>query len=389
MITVTRKIQLNFDVDDKSELKSLYEKIFKWQRIVHRAANWITNHQYIHDNVKDYFYFTDEVKKKLANIEKDENGILTTSKDNTTYQVLSRNFKGECPMGMLSGLNSVICKKYAKENLDVKNGKKTLASFRDNIPMPIRSADMSNFKKIEEGDDAGNFSFFVYGVSFKTYFGRDLSGNAIMFEKAVSGEYKLCDSAIQLEKRGGKWRIFLLASISFDKQDVKFIPNKVAVCRLSIDYPIVVLEKKDAFYNIGTAEEFLHRRIAIKGALSRLQKACRYNNGGKGREKKMQAIERFKKAENDYVDSRMHLYSKMLIDYCIKRSIGKIVLDNYKDVVEETHQDTEESKFLLASWSYFSLAEKIKYKAAKFGIEVELVKEEKPKKGKQKKEAEA
>ncbi len=373
-VVITRKVQISFDVP-KSELKDCYTKIFGWQRIVHKAANWIVSHQYLIENVKDFFYLTDEVKVKLANIEKDEDGILTTSKDNTTYQLLSKAFKGECPMGMLSGLNTAVCKKYKSDAFKIKKGEISVPTYRDNIPMPIRSADISQWK----ATDDDNFSFFVYGIPFKTYFGKDLSGNKEIFERAiVETEYKFCDSSIKMEKHGGKWKMFLLAVFSFDKQVIKVDPEKVASCRLSMQYPIVVTEKKDKFWNIGTAEEFLHRRMAIKGGLQRLQKACKYNNGGKGREKKMEAIERFKKVEDNYINSRMHLYSRQLVDYCIKRGIGKIVLENYKEVVDETHEETEKAKFLLQSWSYYSLSEKIKYKAAKVGIETELVgKEEK------------
>lgn len=372
-IVITRKVQVNIDVE-KSQLKESFAKIFSWQKIVHKAANWIITHQHLQENIKDLFYLTDNVKVKLANIEKDEDGILTTSKDNTTYRVLSEAFKGECPMGMLSGLNTLVCKKYKTDAFEVKIGKKSLATYRSDIPMPIRAADISNWKKSEED---GNYTFFVYGLPFKTYFGKDLSHNEEIFDRAlVSGDYKLCDSSLVLEKKGKKIKMFLLTVFSFDKEKIKLSQKKVATCRLSLNYPIVILEKKDKFFHIGTAEEYLHRRLAIKGALTRVQKSSKYNKGGKGRDIKMQATDRFKKTEDNYINSRMHLYSRMLIDYCIKRGIGKIVLDNYEEVVEQTHDGTEKGKFLLASWSYYNLADKIKYKAAKVGIIVEVVGEE-------------
>lgn len=367
-ITITRKVQINFDVE-KSMLKDCYDKVFSWQKIVHKAANWIITHQYLQENIRDFHYLVEGEKVKLANMSKDENGILTTSRDNTTYQLLSKHFKGECPMGMLSGLNTVICKKYKLDAFDIKKGEISLASFKRNIPMPVRAADISLWKKEQDG----NFSFFVYGQPFKTYFGKDLSDNESIFDRAlITGEYKICDSAIQLEKHGGKYKMFLLTVVSFDKQEILLSPDKEARCRLSLNYPIVIVEKKDKFYHIGTAEEYLHRRLAIKAALSRQQKACKYNNGGNGRTTKLQAINRYKKLEDKYVNSRMHLYSKLLIDYCIKRGIGRIVLENYNEVVEKTHEEGEQAKFLLASWSYYNLSEKIKYKAAKFGIIVDL-----------------
>lgn len=367
MIVITRKIQVLFDVPD-TEIKQCYEKVFGWQRIVHRAANWIATHQHLQENIKELFYLSDGVKVKLADMGKDEDGILTTSRDNTTYQLLSKHFKGEAPMGMLSSLNILIAKTYKKESNDVRFGLKSLRTYRNNIPMPVPAAGMRNWNKMEDG----NYSFFMYGLQLKTRFGKDLSGNEVIMDRALCAnpEYKLCDSSLALEKKGGKWKMFLLAVFSFEKQEVGVDPGKQAVCKLGIDYPIVIAEKKDRMYTIGTAEEFLHRRLAIQGALHRLQKACRYNNGGKGRKKKLEAIERFKKLERDYVDSRVHLYSRMLVEYCIKKGIGTIVLSNYSEAEEETKEETDKGKFLLSNWSYFNLSGKIEYKAAKYGIVV-------------------
>ena len=369
MPTITRRVKIDFNVENKEQLKDCYKKIFSWQKIVHKAANYIATQFYIQDQIKDLFYLTDEIKIKLANIQKDPEGIFTTSRDNTTYQLLSKKFKGECPMGMLSGLNTIIAKTYKKESSEICKGEKSLRTYRDTVPMPIRSADTSNWKKQEDG----NYTFFVYGTSFKTYFGRDLSGNELMFDRAISGDYKLCDSSIQLIKDSitKKWKMFYLAVFSFEKQEIKLDKNKVANCFLHIDYPIIIKEKEDKFYYIGKKEEYLHGRLAIKNALRRVQINSAYNQGGKGRKKKLRPMDYFLKAEINYVDNKMHNYSRKLIDYCIKHGIGKIVLTNFTDTQQETHKETEESKYLLSSWSYFNIADKIKYKAGVVGIEVE------------------
>ena len=194
-----------------------------------------------------------------------------------------------------------------------------------------------------------------------------------MFDRAISGDYKLCDSSIQLIKDSitKKWKMFYLAVFSFEKQEIKLDKNKVANCFLHIDYPIIIKEKKDDFYYIGKKEEYLHGRLAIKNALRRVQINSAHNHGGKGRKKKLRPIDYFKKAEINYVDNKMHNYSRKLIDYCIKHGIGKIVLKNFTEAQQETHKETEESKYLLSSWSYFNISDKIKYKAGVVGIEVE------------------
>jgi IS605 OrfB family transposase len=62
----------------------------------------------------------------------------------------------------------------------------------------------------------------------------------------------------------------------------------------------------------------------------------------------------------------MHLYSRRLIDICIKFKAGTLLLVNQQQKEEEAKEDA----FLLRNWSFYTLKEKIQYKAAKAGIEV-------------------
>lgn len=359
MICITRKVQLNFVIQDKKELDSLYEQVYAWQRICHKAANWVATHQYLQENIKEIHYITDEEKIKLGNVEQDADGILTTSRNNTTYQLLSKYCKGQCPMGMLSGLNTIITQTYRKEAKDVRAGIKSLRSYRRNIPMPIRRGDISNIVKTEDG----NYSFSVYGIAFKTYFGRDLSGNEMIFDRAIKdGDYKWCDSSLQLD--GGK--MFLLSVFQFEKQEVKLDEKKTCIAELDINTPIKITVGKKQI-SIGTAEEFLHRRLSIQAALRRTQQSARYNKGGKGRTKKMQSTEHYKAKEIDYITTRIHQYTFKLIDWCVKMKCGKLLLKNQVKKEEEAHADQQ---YLLRNWTYFGMKEKIAYKCAKFGIEL-------------------
>lgn len=356
MVTITRRIQLLFNTESKDELKELYARIYGWQRIVHKAANWIATHQYIQSEIQNIHYISEGVKIKLADMKKDADGILTCSRDNTTYQVLSKAFKGECPMGMLSGLNTIITKTVKQDIQDIRFGKKTLRTYRDNIPMPVRSADISQWMKNEDG----NYSFFVYGTSFRTFFGRDFSGNEIIMDRCMAGEYKLCDSSIQI--KGNK--IFLLAVFQFEKKVFELDNDKELRAELDVNVPIKFkIGAKE--YKIGHREEFLYRRLQIQQSLRNAQASCRYNKGGKGRKKKMQAIERFTEMEKNYVTTRIHQYTAKLIDWCLKLKCKKIILVNQVAKEEEAKRDEE---YLLRNWGYYGLKEKLRYKCYKFGI---------------------
>ena len=114
-----------------------------------------------------------------------------------------------------------------------------------------------------------------------------------------------------------------------------------------------------------------------------LQKALKYQSGGKGRANKLQALERFKQKEINFIKTKMHVYSRHLIDYCIKNNIGKIYLDNMKEITdlkddvlkqvtseEELKEEVKKTTNLIRNWSYYGLAEFIVYKATMNGIKV-------------------
>jgi IS605 OrfB family transposase len=354
---ITRKIQLIIN-GDKDYVKDVYKTLYSWQNIVHKAANFVSTHLFFQEQAKELIYFTDEVKMKLSSISKDENGMLITSKQNSTYRILSEKYKGEIPTAILTGLNSVITSTFNKERKDYYIGKRSLRSYRSNIPIPVSANDFLNFIEIEHG----NYSFNLYKLKFKTFFGKDLSRNKVIFSRALSGEYKFCDSSIKIEDN----KIYLLLTVRFKKIKVAIDAEKTADCYLSVEYPITIKEKKD-FWKIGTKEDYLHKRVAIQGALHRLQKASRENKGGKGRSKKLMSIERFKLTESNYINTKMHQYSSKLIDYCLKRGIGTIVLNNIK----QTEEEVKENPFLFRNWSYGNLKDKIEYKAKKYGIFVQ------------------
>jgi hypothetical protein len=195
-VMITRKIQLLLQAENKEEWKENYGKLRRWQEIVAKAANWIATHHYIQENLKDLFYLTDETRVKLADVKKDEDGILTTSRMSTTYRLLSGKFKGQIPMAILSSLNSRVISAFDKEKVEYRAGTKSLRTYKQHLPIPIVSSDILHIEPTGKEE----YRFILYGLSFRTNFGRDASGNRQIFERAMKAEYRLCDSAIEIKK---------------------------------------------------------------------------------------------------------------------------------------------------------------------------------------------
>jgi transposase len=75
-------------------------------------------------------------------------------------------------------------------------------------------------------------------------------------------------------------------------------------------------------------------------------------------------LSEFQGKEKKYITNKLHLYSRRLIDICVKHKAGTLLLINQ----QEKEAVAKEDEFLLRNWSYYGLKEKIAYKAQKVGI---------------------
>jgi hypothetical protein len=341
---------------DKEVIKETYQKLYDWRYACFRAANYIFTHYYLQEQVKQLIYFTEDVRVKLGDITKDPEGILVTSRLNSVRKILASHLKEEVPMSILASLLMTLYQKYNSEKSDYMTGKKVLPNYKLNILIPFEGRCARRWMLAENEKD---YSFKLFDLSFRTYLGKDFSDKKALLDKMAAGRLKLCTSKIQLKDN----KIFLLAAFQMEKEQHQLDETIIAEASLSIDQPIVVKIGKYT-YPIGTREEFLYRRLAIQAARQRVQKGIRYSRGGKGRKKKLGALDRFTDKEKNYVSSKLHLYSKMLIEICLKHRAGALLLTNQADREEATKED----EFLLRNWSYYQLKQKIAYKAERAGI---------------------
>ncbi|WP_142783806.1 hypothetical protein [Changchengzhania lutea] len=357
-LKLTRKVQILVDLPSQEERKEALDKLYQWQNRCYRAANLIVSHLYVQENIKDFFYLSEGIKYKLADEKKDEYGILQRSRINTTYRVVSNRFKGEIPTNILSSLNNTLITSFKKNSSEYWKGERSLKNFRRDMAFPFSLEGISG---LSYNDEKRAFCFRLFQIPFKTYLGKDYTDKRILLERVIKGETKLCTSHIKL--KDGK--IFWLPVFEIEKEKQSLKPEVIAEASLSIEYPIIV-KTINARLTIGTREEFLYRRLAIQAALKRAQIGASYSKSGKGRKRKLKAVDKHRKAESNYVSHRVHVYSRRLIDFCIKHRAGTLILLNQEDKI----RIAKEEEFVLRNWSYYELITKIKYKAEKAGIEI-------------------
>lgn len=365
---ITRKIEVFICESDKDLRKSYYDKLYYIRNIAHAAANAATSHMFHLDNTIPYL---DEDSKKAVQY------LGTTgkpaSRQNVAYCVMSNLFKDKMPgiMNMLSNLSQMVTKNY---NEDRKKGtwKNSLRSYKGNLPIPYQRKSFKNLRFADYTDgngEARNGCFFtIADIPFQMRFGRDRSNNRVIVERVVNNEYKMCTSSLVVD--GNK--VFLLLCVDMPQQEHKQIEGKRLFAFLGVMNPIVcavAVKAKQEYdsgmktFEIGTKEEFNYRRREIQEAVRRCQIENRYNRGGKGRKKKTKAIERWHNKENNYVDTKLHTYSRMLVGLAIKHSCSEIVLMSQTHREDKAKEENQEGEpFVLRNWSYYGLKEKIAYK---------------------------
>lgn len=353
---LTRKVQLIIDSNDKAIIGEVYRTLYRWQYICFRAANYIFTHLFIQEQLKELFYLKDEVRVKLADCCKNPKGILTCSQLGTTYRVLNKHFMGDIPMNIISSLNMTLAKHFNNEKESYLKGEKSVRNYKKDIPIPFQRR---NITRLQLADDTKEYKFNLFKIPFRTYLSRAKFDKRLLFDRLLKGEVQLKNSSLQL----CKGKIYLLAAFETQKEKHELDSSIVAEAHLSIDYPIVVQIGKFRS-TIGSREEFLYRRLAIQAARSRAQKDASYNRGQHGRRRKLKPLEHFRDKEKDYVQQRLHVYSRQLIDLCVKHRAASLILMGQTE--KEAAAAGEE--FVFRNWSYYALKEKIQYKANKAGI---------------------
>ena len=373
-MVVTRKIEVFVCEDNKDLRRAYYDKLYANRDIAVKVANMCASHLFALDNTMPYLSDEDKETVTFLGVKGDR-----STRMNAPYVAASEAFKGKADMGMVSCVLQNVQKMYQE---DRKQGvwKRSLRSYKSNMPVPYKADRFLNLRFAEYANGDGEVRegcfFTLMGVPFQMRFGRDRSGNRLIVERVIEGEYKMCTSSLQFD---GK-KIFLLLCVDIPKKEVKLDAKKILFAYLDVDVPIrCTTDVKAAkeydsgmkWFEIGSKEEFLHRRVQIQEAVRRCQIANKYSNGGKGRKKKCQALDRWHDKELNYVNTKLHLYSKLLVDFAVKYKCGNIVLVNQHEREEKAKDENMRGEpFLLRNWSYHGLKDKIKYKGKMVGIEV-------------------
>lgn len=266
----------------------------------------------------------------------------------------------------------------------VKSGERALSTYKKGMGIPFSIKSESGLRLFVK--EEGIYLKWFKGILFKLEFGKDSSNNRCIVERLIESykqqkkkgeDYVANNSSIKLIKKGNdkSTRIFLLLSIDIPAKKQVLDKDVVLGVDLGIKCPLyLAINKNDNFkMQIGDIEHFHNQRTMFQKRFKSLQKLM-CTQGGHGRKKKLEPLEKLKEKERNWVHTQNHVYSREVIKQALKQNAGIIHMESLKDFGKgKEGYVKDEYKYLLRYWSYYELQSMIEYKAKLEGIEVKYI----------------
>jgi len=302
-------------------------------------------------------YLQSMYKSLFRDVQKTAEEFYGGSERNLAYKIINKDYS-ELPSYIKAAIGADVYANYKSDIGQIRRGEISLRTYRKGIPIPFMK---SAGKFIKEDDNI--FFQWVKGIKFKIIFGRDKSARQVEVERILACKLKISDSKIQFKNK----KIFLLLAIN-QSIDKKELDKNIAVgVDLGIKYPAYVSTNSGIQHkHIGSYDDLFKLRLQIQERKKRLQKNLKYASGGKGRKKKLKALNRIETKERNYIRTYNHSISKEIVNFTLQNKAANIIIEDLSGFGSRD----DNKKRVLRNWSYFELQSMIKYKAELKGIKV-------------------
>lgn len=407
MPTITRKIELHISKEGLSaeEYNAQWQYLRQINDNLYMAANRVSSHCFLNDeykhrlclNIPEYLDIEKQLKGgKSSKLSKEELGLLKDRKKelensvnkrfqeefgkSSLYTVISNEFGEIIPGQILTCLRQYVQSKYNKAKKEQEKGERAISTYKKGMPIPFPKRDSICLQK--QGD--GFVLKWYNKIFFKLHFGRDRSNNRVIVERLIQSElnkrpkgedYVMNNSSIQLVEKDKMTKIFLLLSIDIPAQKRTLDSELVLGVDLGLNLSLYYATNKNASIHghIGSKDSFLKERMVFQRRFKELQR-LQCTQGGRGRKKKLEPLEKLREKEANWVRTKNHIFSREIIKTAIKYGAGVIHLEDLQNFGKDRNGNVEDSKkFIHRNWSYFELQTLIEYKAEMEGITVKYV----------------
>lgn len=375
---IVRKIQL-IPVGDKEEINRVYTYLRDGIKSQNMAMNQYMSALYSSMVVEISKDDRKELNKLFSRI--------STSNLGSAYDKTIEFAKG-LPMGGTIK-QKVKCDFDNAMKKGLKYGKLSLPTYRENNPLLVHvdyvrlratnpHLDNGLYHNYESHEDfvdklySKNLELFIKfanKITFQIVLGNPHKSAEIrsVFKNIFEDYYHIKGSSIEIDGT----KIILNMSIEIPKQNIELNENISVGVDLGLAIPAMCALNTTDYVRlrIGSKDDFFRVRTQIKSQRRRLYSNLKFAHGGHGRNKKLQATDRFTNYEKNWVQTYNHMVSKRVVDFALKHKAKYINLECLDGFSKKQLKDN----YLLANWSYYQLQQYIKYKAEKYGIVVRFV----------------
>ncbi len=361
----TRTVKLKLRVTGENK-DAAWKRLWQISGDAWRAANWIAAGQFMNDQLKRRTYARRKIDPKenreaVDQIEKEFQKFFGTKWQATTERDIKKTFP-DLPPCVTNPLNKVVVSSYSKEKRAMLSGERSLRTYRKGMPIQTRKQAI-DFSPSDNERHAVKWKLGrSESVNFEILYGKDRANNRLTIERILKGDIDYSAPQIQLKDK----KLFLLLPIKEPQLQVDLDPKLSLGVDLGVAVPAyIALSKGPARRAIGNREDFLKVRLQMQSRRRRLQRSIKMAHGGKGRQKKLKALEHIRAKERNFTRSYNHFISREIVDFAMKHQAGVIKTEMLEGFGKE-----EQQAFILRNWSYFELQTMIDYKAKKAGIKV-------------------
>lgn len=347
-------VNLNKKID-KLELDFKKNKITDKKKLELEKA--ITTNKTILENEVKAYKNSEEYRKGLDILFND-----TYLKSNTLDHVLDSAVNIQYRY-TLSLVTQRLKQDYNNDFVEIMTGKKSLRNYKNDNPLMFATS----YLKLNK-DSEGFYFDVMNGYRLRIILGKRNNENInelkSTLRKIIDKEYKLCNSSMQMD---GKNLILNMCVDIPKKTTYEPIKNRVVGVDLGLNVPAYLSLNDDTYkkMSLGNINQFLKVRTQMQKRRRDLQKSLLTANGGKGRKKKTQALQKLKESEKNYCKTFNHSVSKRIVEFAKKNRCEYIHME-YLDKYGFTDA-------ILRNWSFYQLREMVKYKADREGIILKLV----------------
>lgn len=393
-LIIVRKYELKV-IGDKEEVNRVYSYIREGMKNQNLARNEYISALYYAELVGS----TKDDKKELSRFY----SRITHSKNETGYTdniefptgiptaatVQNRtktDFENACKAGLMYGTISLPTYKMnspliihpdvirlRSTNIKIVKGKEK--HINNGVYCDKYSTPMDLLKGLEKDANPEVRIKFANNIIFEFKFGNPWKGREQrkVFQRIFDETYKIRESSIGINKNN---KIIINLCLEIPKQEHNSDEETCVGVDLGLSIPAMCALNNDEYkrLKIGDIEDFLRVRTQLQNQTNRLQRQLKNTSGGHGRTKKLQALDRIKDRERNFVQTYNHMVSRKVVDFALANNAKYINIEDLSGFGKDKNGNVKENKeIVLRNWSYYELQKYITDKAKRYGIEVRKV----------------